>query len=337
VNKPDPEVRRRVTISDVAEHLGVSRATVSYALTRPDRVAAETLERVQEAIAALGYRGNAAARQLRVGHSQAIAMVVSDAANPIFSAVADGATAAADERGDFILVGNASEDLERERKYLEFFEEQQVSGIVIAPVAELPEVAVAIRERGTPVVHLGTENPPFRLPFGTGDDDAGGHLAIQHLTDIGRRRLLFIGGPALQFRFRRQGAFRAAKELGIELVEIEIPAATIKDAYQATLRLLESGAFPHDGVFAGNDLIGIGFIHAALEHGVNIPGAVAVVGYDDIAFAETTIVPLTTVGHDMHAMGVDLVKLLAREPGDELASIRHPPVLTQRRSTTGLI
>jgi len=328
-----PEQRnRRVTISDVAAHLGVSRATVSYALTRPDRVGEETLARVQEAIDVLGFRGNAAARQLRVGKSQAVAMVVSDASNPIFSAVAEGATEAADARGEFILMANAAEDVERERRYLEFFEAQQVSGIVIAPVAELPDVAVRIRERGTPVVHLGSEDPPFRLPFVTGDDEEGGYQAIRHLVDRGRRRLLFVSGPALQFRFRRHGAFRAAAELGVQLPERQLRSATIAEAYRAATELLAAGPLEFDGVFAGNDLIGIGFIHAALARGIRIPEDVAVIGYDDIAFAETTIVPLTTVRHDMRAMGHDIVKLLTLGP-DDLPAVRHRPEIVERRST----
>lgn len=322
---------RRVTISDVATHLNVSRATVSYALTQPDRLSDDMLRRVQKAIDTLGYRRNAAARQLRVGQSRAIAMVVSDAANPIFSAVAAGASAAAE--GDFIVMANSADDVKRERRYLQFFEEQQVRGIVISPTAELPSEAVAIMERGTPVVHLGTAIPPFRLPFVTGDDTAGGHLAISHLVEIGRNRPLFLGGPARQFRFRREGAFGAAKEHGVPLKEYDVGAATIRDSYRASLDLIRSGRLSFDSVFAGNDLIGIGFLHAAHEAGLHVPRDVALVAYDDIDFAETTIVPLTTIRHDMHAIGEDVVRLLDWSPDQELVPIRHAPELVRRQST----
>lgn len=323
----------RVTIRDVADHVGVSRSTISYALTQPDRLSTDMLRRVNEAFELLGYRPNAAARQLRVGRSRAIAMVVSDASNPVFSAVATGATGAAEDANNFVVLADSADDVERETRSLKFFEEEQVRGIVISPVDELPAEAITIMERGTPVVHLGTAIEPYSLPFVTGDDEAGGHLAVSHLVEIGRSMPLFLSGPARQFQFRRAGALRAARDYGVKLQELEVATATIRDSYAASLALIRSGRLAFDSVFAGNDLIGIGFLHAAHDAGVHVPRDVALVAYDDIDFAETSIVPLTTIRHDMHAIGRDIVSLLEWVPGQPITPIRHAPTLVRRQST----
>ncbi len=322
-----------MTITDVAAHAGVSRATVSYVLTRPQRVSGDVRERVRASIEELGYRGNAAARQLRVGESQSIAMIVSDAANPIFSAVAQGAQKAANADGKFVLTADSAEDVDTEERYLELLEAQQVAGILIAPVAELPPLAVEIAERGTPVVHLGTEVGTPVLPFVTADDDAGGYLAMSHLIAVGRRRPLLLRGPLQQFVHRRRGALRAAGERGLTVSDIELPAATTRLAYEATLRLLDerSGDLP-DSAFAGNDLIALGMLHAFLDSGIRVPQDIAVVGYDNIEFASTAIVPLTTIEHDMGAMGADAIRLLAPYAGTPPSSL-YPPVLVRRQST----
>jgi LacI family transcriptional regulator len=296
----------------VARRAGVSRATASYALTRPDRVAADTLERVQAAMEELGYVRNNVARQLRVGHSPALGLILSNAANPNFAELAEGAEEEATRHGRFILVANCREDERRERDYIGFFEQQRVSGIIIAPVDEVPDQLVELGQRGTPFVLVGSSSLPHRYPAISGDNEQGGYLATSHLIAQGRRRLAFVGGPHHNVQSRWEGAQRAAgRHAGVHLEAIRVPQQTAQAGEAVARRLLERprDQMP-DGIFTGNDILALGLLHTLIGGGVHVPADVALVGYDDIPFAEIAIVPLTTVRHPSAALGAAAVRLL---------------------------
>lgn len=322
---------QRVTIADIAAHVGVSTATVSYAINHPSRVSAGVVSQVTDAIALLGYRGNAAARQLRVGRSEAIALIVNDAANPAFTAFASAAEIEASLTGRFILLANSSDDPTRERAYLQFFESQQVGGIVLAPVGEVPDELSAIAERGTPVVNLGNLGNASSVPFVSGDDRAGGVVAMQHLVDIGRRKPLFLGGPLPQFLYRQQGAEQVAAAANLVLHSHALQAANVKEAFSAISAMDASDLLRFDSIFAGNDLLAIGVLHALHHRGVRVPEQIAVIGYDDIEFAELAVVPLTTVRHDAADMGRVAIRTVIDPIANE--SVTYPPQLVVRSST----
>ncbi len=122
-----------VSVRDVAAAASVSVGTVSNVLNRPEKVAPGTVERVLAAIDELGFVRNDAARQLRAGRSRSIGLVVLDVRNPFFTEVARGAEDRAAEDGMTILLGNSDENADRERSYLDLFEEQRVHGVLISP------------------------------------------------------------------------------------------------------------------------------------------------------------------------------------------------------------
>ncbi|MGW8482434.1 LacI family DNA-binding transcriptional regulator [Microbacterium sp. NPDC055903] len=307
--------RRTVTLSDVAEHAGVSRATVSYALTQPDRLSEEMLARVQSSITELGYVRNDAARRLRVGRSQALGLVVANSRNPVFAELASGAEAEAARHGMFILLANADDDPERERQYLRFFESQQVNGVLIVPVASVPEELVELSGRGTPFVLLGKPEAKTTYPAISGDGYSGGRLAAEHLLAQGRRRLLFVGGPHPQVTERREGAREAvaASPTPASLEVIDVPLQTAQEGERIADQLLARAELP-DGIFAGNDLLALGLMHRLIAAGVSIPDTLSLIGYDDIEFADFAIVPLTSIRHDGQKMGAAAVRRLLGLP-----------------------
>ncbi len=301
---------RQVTISDVAALAGVSRATVSYAFSQPSRLSKEMLAKVRESVEALGYVGNDAARQLRVGHSRALGLLVSDASNPIFAELASGAEAEASLHDRFVLVANSNESLEREREYVGFFESQRVGGILIAPVDDVPSELVALGERGTPFVLVGAPEGHRDYPWISGDNTLGGRLAAQHLLDQGRTRLLLAGGPHHHVRSRFAGASSVVQDArGVSLETITVPQQTAANGEQIAQQLLSRPTLP-DGIFAGNDLLALGILHGLLAGGVRVPQDVSLVGYDDIEFADFAVVPLTTIRHPSASLGASAVRLL---------------------------
>lgn len=332
-----------ISVRDVAAEAGVSVGTVSNVLNRPGKVSPDTVARVQAAIAELGFVRNDAARQLRAGRSRSIGLVVLDVANPFFTDVARGAEDRAAEEGLAVLLGNSDETIERENAYLDLFEEQRVHGVLISPLGDLGDRLTRLRERGTPTVLVDRQAEDRRFSSVAVDDVAGGHLAADHLVGIGRTRLAFVGGPASirQVTDRLEGARRAvAEHPGVSLEVIDTESLSVLAGRAAGERILArpAGERP-DAVFAANDLLAIGVLQALnMLSDVQVPRDIALIGYDDIAFAAAAVVPLSSIRQPSALIGYTAVDLLLREAaageGFEHEQIVFQPELVVRESTT---
>jgi LacI family transcriptional regulator len=334
-----------VNIKDVAALAGVSIGTVSNVLNRPERVSPESRERVHTAIEKLGYVRNDAARQLRAGHSRSIGMIVLDVGNPFFTDVAHGAETRASVDGYSLLLASSDEDTSREQVYLDLFQEQRVHGMLITPHGDVVSQLIALRRLGIPTVLVDrqTENRTFSSV--AMDDVAGGRLAAQHLIDVGRRRLAFVGGP----RSLRQVADRLAgartvvhQASGVTLETLGTSALTVDEGRAAAETLLNRPESERpDAIFAANDLLAIGILQTLTMSGaVAIPNDMALIGYDDISFAASSAVPLSSVRQPTALIGETAVDLLLREAqaaGDENfehEQIVFQPELVVRASTS---
>jgi LacI family transcriptional regulator len=328
-----------VSVRDVAALAGVSVGTVSNVLNRPGKVSDATVRRVQSAIRELGFVRNDAARQLRAGRSRTIGLVVLDVGNPFFTDLARGAEERAAEDGLSVLLGNSDDDPGRESGYLDLFEEQRVRGVLISPIGDVTARLDRLRSHGTPAVFV--DRRADELPFSSVsiDDVAGGRLAARHLLDLGRRRLAFVGGPATlhQVADRLAGARSAVAEVpGASLEVVETTALTVDEgrAAGAVLAARPAASRP-DAIFAANDLLGVGVLQAAVMLGeLRVPQDLALIGYDDIAFAAATVVPLSSVRQPSRLIGRTGVDLLLRDPESPPEQIEFQPELVVRASTT---
>ncbi len=305
---------------------GVSVGTVSNVLNSPDRVAPATVSRVQAAIDQLGFVRNDAARQLRAGHSRTIGLVVLEAANPFFADIARGAEERAREAGLVILLANSDDDADRQRTNLDLFLEQRVAGVLVSPVgADLSQIERA-SQRGANVILLERDGTDLGLPSVAVDNVAGGRLAAEHLVDIGRRRIAFVGGPATlhQVADRLEGARLAADggDASIEAIptsSLTVPAGRAAGRELAARRPNERP----DAVFAANDLVAIGVLQSLRQAGLATPDDVAIVGYDDIDFAAVTEVPLTSIRQPSRQLGATAVQLLLERVANPASPARH--------------
>lgn len=310
-----PRTPRAISVRDVASLAGVSPGTVSNVLNHPERVSADARVRVESAIEKLGFVRNHAARQLRVGHSRMVGLIVLDMANPFFTDVARGADDACEEFGTAVLVGNSDQSLTREQRYLDAFEEQRVRGVLISPVSDSMTRLQRLVTQGIPVVLLDHPSPQGSgVPSVAMDDEMGGWLAARHLIEQGRRHLAFVGlaRPALgQVQARLAGVRRAVAEAeGVHLRLTSPHDVSMSAGGEAAKRLLsDPGGLP-DGIICPTDIIALGVLHALLVAGVDVPQAVSVIGYDDIETAATAAVPLTTVRQPAHEMGATAIRLL---------------------------
>jgi LacI family transcriptional regulator len=331
-----------VSVRDVAAAASVSVGTVSNVLNQPAKVSPATVERVMQAIDELGFVRNDAARQLRAGRSRSIGIVVPDSANPFFAAVARGAEQRADEAGMAVLLGSTDEQVAREDRYIELFREQRVNGVLITPALDdVPRLARA-RDAGVPVILVDREIAGSGFASVSVDDVEGGRLAAGHLLATGRRRLLFLGGPVAiaQVADRLAGARQAVAAVpGATLEVVEMPGLTVLNGRAAGHDIV-ARPLPErpDAIFAANDLLAVGAIQAlSIMAGVRIPDDIALIGYDDIDFAASTVVPLSSIRQPAELIGYTAVDLLLKELADadgaHERNVRFQPELVVRSST----
>jgi len=330
-----------VSVRDVAAAASVSVGTVSNVLNHPDRVAADTVARVQAAIADLGFVRNDAARQLRAGRSRSLGLVVLDVANPFFAEVARGAEDRATAEGMTVLLGNSAQDAAREGAYLDLFREQRVNGVLLTPATAGEERVRGLVDAGIPVILVDAEAEG--VPSVAVDDVDGGYLAVSHLLSLGRRRVAFVGGPSgvRQVADRLEGARRAVAEHPDATLEVfEQPALSVLEGRAVGEQLAHRPAADRpDAVFCANDLLAVGMLQGLSILGdVTVPGDIALIGYDDIDFASATVVPLSSIRQPAREIGAAAVELLfegMREPDASPRTVRFQPELVVRASTVG--
>lgn len=324
----------RARIKDVAALAGVSTATVSRALTRPDLVNAATREAVAAAIAATGYRPNHAARNLRHRRTGGILALVPNLANPFFSQILSGIASVLAPAGYSLLVTDTTG--EGGRAALDQAEPSRADGLIVLD-GGLPAEALA---RGLPVVTVcewlpGLEAPRIRI-----DNAAGAGLAVAHLAGLGHRRIGHVLGPAgnVLTAARLEGTRAALAAHGLPLAgeAVYVGDFGLDSGRAAAGRwLAQPEATRPTALFLQSDAMACGFIGEVLHHGLRVPRDVSVVGFDDIELAAHISPPLTTIRQPRVTLGrVAAARLLARlaGPGDDADTVL-PVELVVRAST----
>lgn len=339
---------RRPSITDVARRAGVSVGTVSNVLNRPDAVTPATRERVQAVIAELGFVRNASARQLRAGNIRTLGAILLDISNPFFTEIARGIEDRISADEYTLILSSSDEDPGRETRFLRLHEEHGVQGLVVSPAQISIEPILALRDRGIHVVLLDAPRPGSDVSSVGVDDIRGAGLAVEHLLQLGHRRLGFVTGPdsIRPCVDRRTGVHATLVAAGLDpddaLVEVQVPTLNI-DA--GDLGMSELLALPADrrptATFCVNDLTATGALRALRRAGVPVPRGMAVVGYDDIQVASMLAVPLTSVRQPTHTLGWTAADLLLREatggPGTERQRVLFQPELMVRDSTVAAV
>ena len=333
----------RVGIREVAALAGVSLGTVSHYINHPDRVSLEKRERIQQAIDQLGFVRNNAAWQLRLGRSGTIAYIVPDVSNPFFATIAEGVEQRAATHDLSVFISNSGRSRAREDAYLDLFEAQRVQGMLVASHDPIEDRLTQIRGRGIPSVLVGQRATSPLQPSVSIDDVVGGHMAARHLLELGRRRLAFIGGPLgiRQVADRYEGAGNAVREAGNATLEVlNVTNRTIADGREmARVLAARPSSMRPDAIFAVNDLTALGLLQGLSAGGIRVPDDVAMVGYDDIEFGESSLIPLTSIRAPHEEFGFAAVDLLVNEmaehPSNTPRQVVFQPELVVRASTRG--
>jgi LacI family transcriptional regulator len=267
-------------------------------------------------VAILGYRPNVVARSLRVRRTHTLGLIVPDNGNPFFAELAREIEAAAFARGYALLLGNSTQDAEREASYLETFRQRQVDGLLLIGVHVLPDLE-AIRGSRTPIVALDRAVPELELPSVLIDHRGAALTGTRHLIAHGYDRIGCIAGPSgIPVSTERSAGWRAAlAEAGLD-ARLEVCAPfSHAGGYAAARRLLAETPSPR-AIFASSDVQGLGALRAAADLGLRVPHDLALVSVDGTEQASFTTPGLSTV----------------RQPLDRLAELAVERLVAQREA-----
>lgn len=327
-----------VSLRDVAKAAKVSVGTVSNVLNRPDVVAPATLSRVQNTIKELGFVPNGFARNLRSGRGRTLGLIVPDVANPFFTEVARGVEDAASKRDYAVFLCNSDESASKEDRYINVLIEQQVRGVLITPADVKADRLEMMLDRGIAVTLLDREIKGGNQCSVSVDDVHGGQLAIEYLAGLGHKHIAWVCGPESipQVADRGAGVAKAAKVAGIKVETVRVSLMNTVNGEQAGKKVLELSKLP-TAIFCANDLLALGVMRYLLNQKVRIPEQVSLLGYDDIEFAPSAAVPLSSIAQPSYQMGITAADLLLSECEEgqthEHQQIRFQPQLVERKST----
>lgn len=315
---------------------------MSNVLNNPDIVAKRTREKVDAAIAELGYLPNDAARSLAAGTSTSVGLVVADLGNSLFVDIARGAGEVLRAEGFHLLIANADVDEQQEISSLEVFERARVAGILLAPLDHPIIRAGELPTTATPLVLVNAPFPGQHASVSV-DERSGGRMAAEHLLGLGRSSLIFVGGPlaltAVSERLAgaREAVAAVAGAAGMDV--IETATLNIPDGRRAAEEIIARGPGRYDGIVAASDLLAVGLIERLTQAGgFRVPQDVAVTGYDDNHFASDSWIPVTTIGQPGEDMGRAAARLLVERVRAETRlspSTVLQPHLIVRQSTVG--
>ncbi|MBZ4689637.1 MAG: transcriptional regulator, LacI family [Cereibacter sp.] len=296
-------------IQDVARLSGVSTATVSRALSHPERVAESTREAVLRAVQETGYVANSLARNLRRRRTGSILALVPNLANPFFSQILSGLSSVLSPAGYGLLIADTLADPDPRARLAHFFDSGLADGLVVFD-ATLPDPA--LMQRAHPPLLMACE---WRgeLPSVTVDNAEGAAIAIRHLLGSGHRRIGHVTGPRgnVLTESRLQGAAGALAEAGLALRDDWTFTGDfgIASGAQAAARWLALADRP-TAVFCASDEMACGFMGALQQAGIAVPGQVSVIGFDDIEVAGHLTPALTTIRQPRRDIGERAAHLL---------------------------
>ena len=322
------------TIYDVARVAGVSITTVSHVLNNTRRVNAETKERVLQAVEQLGYRPSFLARALVRQETETIALIVPDNVNPFFAEMARGIENYGFAAGHNVILCNSDNDIQKELAYLDMLISKRVDGVIYMTGYTHTEKLEALLAHHIPIVTLDRDYAGIDAILI--DNVYGGYEATKHLLSLGHRRIACVAGPETECAIatgsvgRVDGYRQALQDAGAAYDPAFVCSGnyTFDSGREAARGLMRLAPRP-TAIFACNDVMAIGAISYLDEEGIDVPGEVSVVGFDDVTLARFYSPPLTTVATPILEIGQRLCQMLLDRINARL------PAETQRVTVRG--
>ena len=333
---------KTATIRDVALAAELSPTSVSRYLNGDIVLPKASASRIERAVRELNYQPNRLARNLSLGHSKMIGLVIPDISNPFFATLACAVEEVAFAGGYSVLLCNTQNDRDRELSYLHLLSGHQLDGILFLTSHAKDPTLAGILQGNRNVVLIDEDVEGVSAPRIFCENRAGGYLATRHLLDCGHRRIAFIGGPdnLLSTQERYTGFRNALKEAGLKPIRelVRFGPYTSDFGRESALRFFKIQPLP-TAIFASSDYVALGVLNAAHVAGIQIPGALSLIGFDDMPLAALLQPPLTTIRQSAGKLGAEGAKLLLRliqGKNVKPIEIRLPVKLIRRGSVQAL-
>jgi LacI family transcriptional regulator len=325
------------SLRDIAKQAKVSIGTVSNVLNRPLQVSAEKRERVRNAIDMLGFVPNA---QLKTSarDTKVIGLILPINDNPFYSELSQGVEDAVAKSGLSVLIGYSREDSLIEFRIISSMIEAGFKGIIVTPVGPRNIVFEKFIENNVRVGYISqTDDEPEQCSVSI-DQVRGGYIGLEYLYKLGHRKVLWISGPEHHHQSNQRfvGITQAATDLGIELSVMSSPSLDFISGEQIAPDILALPQLP-SAIFAGNDALALGIMNFLLKEGVRVPDDVSILGFDNVAYAESAIVPLSTVSQTPYqlgfTMGEQMLAEIEAKPDHLHQHVIFQPQIVERSST----
>lgn len=325
-----PFAAARPTMAHLAQAVGVTKSTVSRAFTRPEMLGADTVARIRDVAARIGYVPNRVARGLSTGRYGNVAVIVPDIANPFFPPLIRAAQLAADGQDVCVFLGNSDEDPAQEDRLVSRFIGQVDGLILVAP--RMAEPRIRANAKACPLILINRDVagiPRLLVDSGPAVSDA-----VAHLAGLGHRRIVYIGGPPAAWAEteRRSAVTAAAARHGLSLAVLALPRPAYEGGRSLVPKILATEA---TAVVAFDDVTAHGVLSGLAGSGLRIPEDISVVGCDDVLGAQTTP-SLTTVATAPRDAGSRAMQMLLDHigaVGSQDRSVRLPCHLIVRETT----
>lgn len=326
----------RITIDDIARRTGYSRATVSRAISGEGSVKPATAELVRRAVEELGYVPSSAASALSGGKTRVVAVLLPDIGSPYYSDLLEGLDSVAQERGYHLIL----KTIRQPKSIVALVEGGMVDGFIIRHSRD-PEndetLLQELKRRSIPFIFIGKPLSDANSHSIMVDNVGGAREMAHHFVEHAFKRVLFVSGSKenLDSRDREYGFRVGLSERGFDLSGLWVEQGDF--SRECGFRIASEFLVRHkvDAVFAANDRMALGVLYYCHEHGLRVPGDLAVAGFDDVFFSEFLWPPLTTVMQPMHEIGaVAMENMIMLIEGSKISTTRIilPTRLVIRRS-----
>jgi LacI family transcriptional regulator, kdg operon repressor len=332
---------KKITISDVAQQAEVSKSTVSqYLNKRYDYMAPKTKERIKEAIEELGYHPNIVARSLKQKSTSTIGVIVANILHTFSTQTIRAVEDICNEQGFHIIVCNADDNPEKERKYIEMLRAKQVDGLIIFPTGGNVDLYNRMVSEIYPLVFVDRIVENLKTSSIMLDNESAVKIAVNHFVEKGYGRIGIMTTSLQRHvtpRVERINGFRKAlKDNGIPVREEHIKSLELEWIQDGLHDMLSSDE-PPEALIAGNDLTLIEILRYIKSNGINMPTDLALIGIDDVSFASLFTPELTTIAQPTYEMGKQAAELLLNKIKDpdfieEKQIYRFQPELMIRQS-----
>ena len=303
---------KNVTLKDVAKAAGVSYATVSRALSGSSQIGSETRERVLKLCDEMGYTTNFVARSMVTKRTNLIGLVVPSVDNQFMSELAYHAEVSARSHGYNIMLCDSGPDLRQEKTVVKLLLGRQVDGILIVPQSSRSYESLKPYLDQTPTVFLSENLRDQPQSYVAVDNSRGTYLGTQYLYGLGHRDILYFGQrQSTTHQLRAEGYLKACQELGLapRYFNSEYTRSSIQGGYQLAKALFQK-PLDYTAIFASTDSNALGILTAADELGIDIPGRLSLIGFDNISATALSRIDLTTIDQPKKAMAVQAVDML---------------------------